>query len=131
MSFELRLEPIELSIFRYSYHCSKLASQFSTLRKLCMMTKKEDIDAFIKSYGISCDLGYDRLVTEGGIPSGIIKDNKTVAEAVQHFITCMNALELGMKAADDLLAPLQDLMSSLNKTPIKDDSDTKKLVKKW
>lgn len=95
------------------------------------MTKVTDIDLFIKKYSISCQLGYDRLVVEGGVPAGVIKDNKSIAESVQHFITCMNALELGMKAADELLQPLQDLLGRLNQTPLREDADGKVLIRKW
>lgn len=85
----------------------------------------------MKEYEFECKLGYDRLVVEGGVPSGSIKDKKSIAETVQHFITTMNALELGMRAVDELQQPLQDLVSSLNQVPMKEDASTKVLVKKW
>jgi ESCRT-I complex subunit VPS28 len=68
------------------------------------------------------------------IKSGDNDDNHavTVAEAVQHFITAMDAVKLEQRAVDELQPLLSDLLDSLTRLPeTPNDFEPNRKVSKW
>ena len=58
-------------------------------------------------------------------------DARSVAEAVQYFITAMDSLKLDMKAVDQVQPLLVDLLSNLNAIPSMDDFTGKEKIVTW
>jgi len=55
-----------------------------------------------------------------------------VAETVQHYITAMDTLKIGMLAVDQVHPPLTVLFSALNSVPLlAPDFEGKAKVKEW
>ena len=58
-------------------------------------------------------------------------DARSVAEAVQYFITAMDSLKLDMKAVDQVQPLLVDLLANLNAIPSMDDFAGKEKIVTW
>jgi ESCRT-I complex subunit VPS28 len=87
-------------------------------------------------YQMDCPRATERLL-KMGVPAPIKSgddDNHavTVAEAVQHFITAMDAVKLEQRAVDELQPLLSDLMDSLTRLPeTPNDFEPNRKVSKW
>lgn len=74
--------------------------------------------------------GFDRL--EKGFPAVEKSSNpKTIAEAVQNFITLMDSLRLNMVATDQLQPLLNDLVESMHKCNLDASFDGHGKVETW
>ena len=89
-------------------------------------------------YQMDCPRARERLLVMGvpePIKSGSNDANKvavTVAEAVQHFITTMDAVKLEQRAVDELQPLLSDLWESLTRLPdLPNDFEPNRKVEKW
>eukprot|EP00884_Botryococcus_braunii_P007991 jgi/Botrbrau1/17193/Bobra.0157s0082.1 len=106
----------------YEPACERLISQYKTLYET-MRTLVPNVEKFMEQYQMQCSLAQIRL--HQGMPSTKLHGVGTsgqptssaaaVAEAVQAFITSMDALKLGMVAMDQLLPLLKDLVQAMNK----------------
>lgn len=88
-------------------------------------------------YEMDCPRATERLLRLG-VPEPMKSsgDNQntavTVAEAVQHFITTMDAVKLEQRAVDELHPLLSDLMDALTRLPeTPNDFEPNRKVKKW
>ncbi|KAI9189922.1 Vacuolar protein-sorting-associated protein 28 [Blastocladiella emersonii ATCC 22665] len=125
-----------ISPAEYTPACTKLIAQFKTALNL-VHDQVPSVEAFIKEYGLNCPLAVNRLL-KIGVPATVEHSNptreagnsaKSVAETVQHFITLMDSVKLGMVAVDQLHPLLSDLMSSMNNIPREFDGKAK--IKSW
>ncbi len=105
----------------YQSHCKKLISQFKLAERV--LTKKMNTETFMEIYQLDCPRAVERLLRMG-VPEPLKEQDSshavTVAETVQHFITCMDAVKLGQVAVDELqplLSDLNDVMTRLPETP--------------
>eukprot|EP00543_Licmophora_paradoxa_P018071 CAMPEP_0202474138 /NCGR_PEP_ID=MMETSP1360-20130828/92223_1 /ASSEMBLY_ACC=CAM_ASM_000848 /TAXON_ID=515479 /ORGANISM="Licmophora paradoxa, Strain CCMP2313" /LENGTH=137 /DNA_ID=CAMNT_0049101241 /DNA_START=547 /DNA_END=960 /DNA_ORIENTATION=- len=95
-------------------------------------------ETFMELYQMDCPRATERLL-KMGVPEPIKGSNVdtgavavTVAEAVQHFITTMDAVKLDQRAVDELQPLLSDLMDSLTRLPeTPNDFDPNHKVQKW
>ncbi|KAI9221044.1 vacuolar protein sorting-associated [Blastocladiella britannica] len=108
----------------YTPACSKLITQFRTALSV-VHDQISSVDQFMRDYNLSCPLAVNRLV-KIGVPATVEHASadappdrsataKHVAETVQHFITLMDAVKLGMVAVDQLHPMLSDLLAAMNK----------------
>ena len=94
-----------LILCRYTSSCQKLLSQYKSAQKV----EPIDLTAFVKQYNVvillspafltvqqlDCKAAIERI--EAGVPATVdIVITRTVAEAVQYFITAMDSLKLNM-----------------------------------
>jgi ESCRT-I complex subunit VPS28 len=111
----------------YRQEMFKLISHFKSARELT----REHVSSmaqFLAEYQLAPGAGLARL--EQGFPSVEKKDNgKTIAEAVQHFISLMDALRLNMVAVDQVQPLLQDLVEAVEKCSFVDAGGHK--LKAW
>lgn len=119
----------------YTTECNKLISQFRLAEKAAL--KEMTTETFMHLYQMDCPRATERLLKMGvpePIKSGNDDDNHavTVAEAVQHFITAMDAVKLEQRAVDELQPLLSDLMDSLTRLPeTPNDFEPNRKVRKW
>jgi ESCRT-I complex subunit VPS28 len=91
---------------------------------------------FMAVYEMDCPRATERLLRLG-VPEPMKSgggDNTavTVAEAVQHFITTMDAVKLEQRAVDELQPLLSDLMDALTRLPeTPNDFEPNRKVKNW
>eukprot|EP00475_Leptophrys_vorax_P031280 TRINITY_DN47329_c0_g1_i1.p1 TRINITY_DN47329_c0_g1~~TRINITY_DN47329_c0_g1_i1.p1 ORF type:complete len:229 (+),score=24.38 TRINITY_DN47329_c0_g1_i1:228-914(+) len=126
----------------YEPACAKLINQFKTLRK-SLQHLVPDVDKFMSTYQLDCPSARNRLLV-AGVPATVEHKVATtasadsgntsaaVAEAVQYFITAMNALEMHNKAVDQVhpvLSPLYESLCSLPMLPPEFEGKTK--VREW
>ena len=117
---------------QYSLTCHRLLSQYrSILRAKSVANQFVNLDEFMKTYNVNCpsaayrlqlgipatvehppDTGLKEL--QDGVPQSTKTNPKDIAEAVQHFITLMDALKLKYTSKDWLHPLLSSLMLSLN-----------------
>ena len=113
----------------YRQEMFKLIAHYKSAREA---TKEHvpNMAQFLVDYQLGAGgAGFARL--EQGFPSVEKKDNgKTIAEAVQHFISLMDALRLNMVAVDQVQPLLQDLVESIEKCSFLETSGHAKL-KAW
>lgn len=111
----------------YTSSCQKLLSQYKSAQKV----EPIDLTAFVKQYNLDCKAAIERI--EAGVPATVdIVITRTVAEAVQYFITAMDSLKLNMVAVDQLQPLLVDLLDILEKVPsIPTHFEGKIKVKEW
>jgi len=74
-------------------------------------------------------MAYKRLVEVGMPISGGGGQAKTIAEAVQHFITLMDSIRLNIGAVDEVQPMLADLVDSVEKSLVVFDGKDK--LYKW
>lgn len=142
------------NISRYASACSKLIGQFRTLTPLVREDVTPDtVRSFTSQYGLDCPLALHRL--EIGVPAtsehnivsghghgGMGGDSSAggmgsqapvhVAEAVQHFITVMDALKLNMVAKDNVHPIISDLHDSLGRlSHLSGITDTVAMLQQW
>lgn len=122
----------------YTDACRKLIGQFKTVEHMLDgLTTHE----FIARYQISCPAAKHRLL-EIGVPatheysrggdSSASKLSVAIAETVQHFITTMDALKLGMVAVDQVQPLLNDLLTAITKIPnLPPDFGAKEKAREW
>jgi ESCRT-I complex subunit VPS28 len=124
----------------YTTECNKLISQFRLAEKAVLLQQQSQqqqqqpnsfstTEQFMQLYQLDCPRATERLLTmgvpepiKGGIMGGEMDGTGhntavTVAEAVQHFITTMDAVKLEQRAVDELQPLLSDLMDSLTRLP--------------
>ncbi|KAK9828516.1 hypothetical protein WJX72_000513 [[Myrmecia] bisecta] len=124
----------------YEPACEKLIGQFRTLWESLKDTVP-DVQQFMANYNMQCPMAAKRLIQSGmpatiehGKPRTQETSNSAVsiAETVQHFITAMDSIKLGMTAVDQLYPVLNDLMQTLNKvSQLPPDLSGKVRVKGW
>lgn len=123
---------------QYSDECRKLIGQFKTLEH---MIDGLSVPEFMQRYEMTCPAARHRLL-EIGVPATVEymrggenasgKLHVAVAETVQHFITAMDALKLGMVDVDQLQPHLSDLMAAINKIPtLPPNFEAKEKVRSW
>ncbi|CAJ1961721.1 unnamed protein product [Cylindrotheca closterium] len=124
----------------YTAECNKLISQFRLAEKAVLGSDNNirSTEEFMKLYEMDCPRADERLL-KMGVPEPIRNTSTesagvavTVAEAVQHFITIMDAVKLEQRAVDDLQPLLSDLMDSLARLPeTPNDFEPNRKVKHW
>ncbi|KAF5828560.1 subunit of the ESCRT-I complex [Dunaliella salina] len=109
----------------YEKACEKLILQFKVLWG-SLRHAVPDVEQFMNEHNMQCPLAASRLI-HVGMPATIEHTSKqrssaasapeaaAVAEAVQHFITTMDALKLNMVAIDQICPLLMDLMTSMDR----------------
>jgi ESCRT-I complex subunit VPS28 len=119
----------------YTAQCKKLISQF----KLAERVLRDDMntETFMTLYQMDCPRAVERLL-KMGIPEPMkggtdeASHAVTVAETVQHFITCMDAVKLEQRAVDELqplLSDLNDVITRVPETP--NDFEPNRKIQKW
>jgi len=120
----------------YSKACSQLITQFKT----CKEAVNVDVDKFVIEYGLECRAALNRfkegapatIIHGGAGQSGEKGKELHVFHAVQHFITTMDSLKLGMKAVDQLHPNLTDLVDSINQvSSLPPDHESRLKTKEW
>ncbi|MES1910554.1 MAG: hypothetical protein MHM6MM_003129 [Cercozoa sp. M6MM] len=124
----------------YEAQCFELIRQYKTM-EVAIQQYVPDIHRFVAEHSLQVGSAINRLVNMGspatvfhaGANSGADqKDQVNVAAAVQHFITAMDALKVGMFAVDQVLPELQALSSSLNAIGgLADDHACKAKLRDW
>ncbi|KAF9366346.1 hypothetical protein BGX34_003991 [Mortierella sp. NVP85] len=143
------LEHLEMAFIRgvvpdteYSSNCRQLIAQFKTATSL-LGDIVPDLEKFMKDYNLNCPAAVKRL--EIGVPATVEHGNsnvpneanghktaKYVAEAVQNYITVMDALKLGMSAVDEIHPLLAELIQSLNNVrSLPADFEGRAKVREW
>merc|ERR1719240_1369682 len=97
-----------------------MLSQFQTLRN-ALKDKYPDMRMFFKEQNLDCPLATERLLGSGVAATKLYQHQSTDAnkeglacfKASEAFITCNDALKMGMRAVDEVLPLLRDLQSSL------------------
>ncbi|KAJ3371717.1 Vacuolar protein-sorting-associated protein 28 [Allomyces arbusculus] len=126
----------------YTPACTKLIAQFKTALNL-VQDQVPSVEAFMKEYRLNCPLAANRLLKVGvpatvehggglgGAGGGRDSGNsaKYVAETVQHFITVMDSVKLGLVAVDQLHPLLADLLAAMNQIP--QDLACKATLRDW
>lgn len=106
----------------YEVACERLIQQFKVLWS-AVKDQVPDVERFMSEMNMQCPMAASRLL-HSGLPATIEHQSKqrtndpdsvSVAESVQHFITCMDALKLNMVAVDQICPILSDLLNSLTK----------------
>eukprot|EP00002_Diphylleia_rotans_P029514 TRINITY_DN6015_c0_g1_i1.p1 TRINITY_DN6015_c0_g1~~TRINITY_DN6015_c0_g1_i1.p1 ORF type:complete len:213 (-),score=49.04 TRINITY_DN6015_c0_g1_i1:159-797(-) len=125
-----------VSAENYTKACEKLIAQFKTATHAM---PNFDARRFMQEMHMECPAASHRLLVSG-VPSTVEhghetksdKSSKYIAESVQHFITAMDSLKLGMKAVDQIFPLLKELMECLNSlSNLPQTYDGKEVVKKW
>ncbi|KAG8464853.1 hypothetical protein KFE25_010221 [Diacronema lutheri] len=108
---------------QYTDMCRRLIGQFKTVEH---MIDGLSVPDFIARYELSCPAAQHRLL-EIGVPATVEYSRggdtsagelpRAVAETVQHFITSMDALKLGMVAVDQIQPLLNDLLAAITRIP--------------
>lgn len=124
----------------YTTECNKLLSQFKIAEKAALGNKNGmTTETFMSVYQMDCSRAADRLLRMG-VPEPLKTSNSggqanvavSVAEAVQHFITAMDAVKLEQRAVDELQPLLSDLMNALMLLPdTPNDFGPNYKVQKW
>lgn len=124
----------------YTTECNKLLSQFKIAEKAALGGKNGmTTETFMDVYQMDCPRAVVRLLVDGRPEMIKPSDNGnannvavTVAEAVQHFITAMDAVKLDQRAVDELQPLLSDLMNALIQLPdTPNDFGPNHKVQKW
>lgn len=121
----------------YTDACRKLIGQFKIVEHTLDISVRE----LISRYEIACPAATHRLL-EIGVPATVEyarggdsaagKLHVAVAETVQHFITAMDALKLGMVAVDQIQPLLNDLLAAVTKIPnLPPSFGAKEKVREW
>mmetsp|Transcript_25457 Transcript_25457/g.39078 ORF Transcript_25457/g.39078 Transcript_25457/m.39078 type:complete len:221 (-) Transcript_25457:30-692(-) len=119
----------------YTTECNKLISQFRLAEKAAL-GKNMTTETFMDMYQMDCPRASERLLRMG-VPEQIKRADHgdvavTVAKAVEHFITAMDAVKLEQRAVDELQPLLSDLMNSLTMVPeTPNDFEPNRKVKTW
>eukprot|EP00798_Chlamydomonas_sp_ICE-L_P026852 gene26852-4455_t len=123
----------------YEQACEKLIQQFKVLWG-SLRGEVPDIERFMHEYHMSCPLAANRLL-KSGLPATIEHKSRqrsndpeaaSVALTVQHFITAMDSLKLGLVAIDNICPILMDMINSMSKVQSLPDSFTPKdKAKEW
>eukprot|EP01127_Copromyxa_protea_P001280 TRINITY_DN11311_c0_g1_i1.p1 TRINITY_DN11311_c0_g1~~TRINITY_DN11311_c0_g1_i1.p1 ORF type:complete len:276 (+),score=42.37 TRINITY_DN11311_c0_g1_i1:25-828(+) len=100
----------------YQKECAQLCKQFKVAQQFSNLERPEDIQRFMIEYDLDCKQAYKRLVEVGMPIAGGVGLAKTIAEAVQHFITLMDSLRLNIAAIDEIQPMLADLVDSVEKS---------------
>lgn len=106
-----------------------------------MVGESIDWPQFLTKYQLTCPAAMRRLLLVG-VPATVehahssgedaSKLAKHIAEAVQHFITVMDSLNINMTAADQLHPLLSSLIQSLNKiTTLPKDFEGRGKIRDW
>lgn len=121
----------------YTDLCRKLIGQFKTLEP---MLGGISIAQFMDQHQLACPAARHRLL-EIGVPAtvehmrGAERNGNlsvAIAETVQHFITAMDALKLGMVAVDQIQPLLSDLLVAITKIPsLPSDFQAKEKARVW
>ena len=138
------LAPGPCSYHKYTptYHAvclrhARLISQFKTAEKgLIADGTITDSTAFVEKYRMDCAKGIYRLLIVGAPERVGGQDDQSeavhIAEAVQHFITTMDAIKLELRDVDEIQPLISDLFGSLNKVKgLPPDFDGKDRVENW
>ncbi len=124
----------------YTDACTRLIAQFKTGMELVGETI--DWPQFMAKYSLTCPAAMRRLLLVG-VPATVEhahsassedagKQARHIAEAVQHFITVMDSLNINMVAADQLHPLLSSLIQSLNKiTSLPKDFEGRGKIRDW
>lgn len=106
----------------YEQACERLIQQFKVLWG-SLKAAVPDVEKFMSEHNMQCPLAATRLL-HSGLPATIEHKGKqrtndpeaaSVAETVQHFITAMDSLKLGMAAIDQICPILLDLVNCMAK----------------
>ncbi|OQV15638.1 Vacuolar protein sorting-associated protein 28-like protein [Hypsibius exemplaris] len=104
----------------YTAACSRLLVQCKSSFKLIKSPEFETIAAFMKRFKFDCPAAMDRIKDDSPITIREDKGNtsKSIADIVANFITIMDKLKLQMKAVDEILPDMRELMDQMNNLSI-------------
>jgi len=123
----------------YESACTRLISQFRSTESALVASKTvKDAASFCETYMIECPRAQDRLLRVG-VPATVVHqmaDDRgeavRVAETVQHFITTMDAMQLGQRAVDEIQPHISQLMGSLTRVPgMRQDFEAVQKLQEW
>lgn len=109
----------------YSTECSKLIGKFKNMEKT-LVDGKIIVSAasFMNEYSIDCRKAKECLLTRGvpmttlyRTPVGDSDAGAAIAETTSAIITCLDLLNLGNHAVDEVQPGLRDVMDSITKVP--------------
>jgi ESCRT-I complex subunit VPS28 len=119
----------------YTEQCKKLISQFRLAERV--LPDSMTTETFMALYQMNCPRATERLLRMG-VPeplkssSGNANHAATVAEAVQIFITVMDAIQIGKREVFELHPLLSDLMDALTRLPdTPNDFEPNRKVQSW
>ena len=108
----------------YTAECEALILQFKTTEAaLVAGGVLASCEAFVREYKVGCPRAVERLMRIG-TPATTLYSSRDqrgeiviVAETVQEFITCMDAVQLEQRAVDELQPALSKVTASLARVP--------------
>ena len=122
----------------YTQACNRLLAQYKTLRE-ALGKDAPELSTFCASLGLNCKAAINRLRT--GVPATTLHGGLTaeagggaslVFRAAQSYITVLDALKLGMKAVDQLVPLLSDIMTYVNQmTDMPAEHEARVAVRQW
>lgn len=110
------------SLHSYTTACNRLLAQYKTLRE-ALGKDFPDLTLFCSSLSLNCKAAINRLrlgvpatTLHGGHepPTASSSSSSLVFRAAQSYITVLDALKLGMRAVDQLVPLLSDIMNHVN-----------------
>ena len=108
----------------YTAECEALIRQFKTTEAALLASGEiTSSEAFVREYNVGCPRAVERLMRIG-TPATTLYSSRDqrgeiviVAETVQEFITCMDAVQLEQRAVDELQPALSKVTASLARVP--------------
>lgn len=105
----------------YEKNCQQLIAQFKVVRSAL---KGQSVEEFIAEHQMDVPLAQERLLKTGVAATQLYDTGSRtkghslqVFEVSTHFMTLMDALKLNMRAVDEIVPTLRDLVGSLSKMP--------------
>lgn len=126
------------AVCSYTQTCNRLLAQYKTLRE-ALGKDAPDLAQFGASLGLNCKAAINRLrlgvpatTLHGGQSTDAGASASLVFRAAQSYITVLDALKLGMKAVDQLVPLLSDIMNYVNQiTDMPAEHEARAPVRQW
>jgi len=118
----------------YTAACSKLLVQIKAAFKQVVDTEYPTVEEFARKCKMNCPAAMDRIREDKPITIRDDKGNtsRCIAEIVSLFITVMDKLRLEIKAMDEILPDMRELMDTMNRLSLLTaDFEGKVKVAEW
>jgi len=118
----------------YTAACSKLLVQIKAAFKQVGDEEYSSIDDFVRKCKMNCPAAMERIREDRPITIRDDKGNtsKCIAEIVSLFITIMDKLRLEIKAMDEIMPDMRELMDTMNRLSLlPSDFEGKAKVSEW
>lgn len=118
----------------YTAACSKLLVQIKAAFKQVIDDEYSSIDEFMRKCKMNCPAAMERIREDRPITIRDDKGNtsKCIAEIVSLFITIMDKLRLEIRAMDEIMPDMRELMDTMNRLSLLTaDFEGKAKVSEW